>query len=156
NGTITAVCDGTLAANAGVNQTTCGGTGVALGGSPTATGGSGIYAYLWSPATGLSSATVANPIASPTSTTIYSVSVTDSAGCIASSGNVTVPVANTGPAISAGPASTAACEGSTAIFSVNASAPGGLSYSWSKSSNGGWGSAWATSGSGTTFRASAT
>lgn len=51
---------------------------VAIGGSPTASGGSGLYTYSWSPSTGLSSATVANPTASPTATTTYTVTVTDS------------------------------------------------------------------------------
>ncbi|MEL4474526.1 hypothetical protein, partial [Shewanella algae] len=55
-------------AHAGGDQTYCLPHGtVTLGGSPTATGGSGTVTYAWSPATGLSSTTVPNPtIASPT------------------------------------------------------------------------------------------
>jgi len=37
--------------------------------------------YLWSPATGLSSTTIANPVAKPTVTQKYIVRVTDAAGC---------------------------------------------------------------------------
>ncbi len=37
--------------------------------------------YLWSPATGLSSTTIANPIAKPTTTQKYIVRVTNAAGC---------------------------------------------------------------------------
>lgn len=48
-------------------------------GSITAGGGT---SYSWSPATGLSSTTVANPIANPTITTIYTVAVTNTlTGC---------------------------------------------------------------------------
>ncbi|HPS63861.1 MAG TPA: T9SS type A sorting domain-containing protein, partial [Bacteroidales bacterium] len=43
-------------------------------------GGKTPYTYLWSPASGLSSTTVENPVASPGSTTIYSVTVTDNLG----------------------------------------------------------------------------
>jgi gliding motility-associated-like protein len=39
--------------------------------------------YLWSPSAGLSSASVLNPVASPTTTTTYSLRVTTPQGCIA-------------------------------------------------------------------------
>ncbi len=41
----------------------------------------GQVTYSWSPTNGLSSATVANPIASPTATTFYTVTVDDGLGC---------------------------------------------------------------------------
>lgn len=41
-------------------------------------------AYLWTPATGLSSVNILNPIASPTTTTQYTLTVTTTAGCSAS------------------------------------------------------------------------
>lgn len=50
----------------------------------------GIY-YSWSPTTGLNDPTVANPIASPTETTTYTVTVTDQDGC-ANTDVVTVEV----------------------------------------------------------------
>lgn len=43
-------------------------------------GGSG-FTYSWAPATGLSSTTIANPVATPTATTVYTVTVTNSGGC---------------------------------------------------------------------------
>ena len=58
----------------------------------TATGGEGGYAYLWSPATGLSAVDVANPTAKPASTTVYTVTVTDANGCT-DQATVTVNVA---------------------------------------------------------------
>ena len=79
-----------LAADAGANKTISPpATSVQIGGSPTATGGTGPYTYLWSPTTGLSSATVANPTASPNATTTYTVTVTDSLSAQATS-SVTV------------------------------------------------------------------
>ena len=47
--------------------------------------------YVWTPATGLNSATVSNPIASPTETTTYTVQVTNAQGCTGT-GTITVRV----------------------------------------------------------------
>lgn len=54
-----------------------------LGGAPTATGGTPPYTYAWNPSTALSSSSVPNPTASPTTNTIYSLTVTDASGCFA-------------------------------------------------------------------------
>ena len=43
--------------------------------------GTGGGTYLWSPAAGLSNATIANPTANSTSTTTYALLVTDASGC---------------------------------------------------------------------------
>jgi hypothetical protein len=45
--------------------------------STTVAGGLPPYTYSWSPAAGLSSTTIANPVASPTVTTTYTLTVTD-------------------------------------------------------------------------------
>ncbi len=42
----------------------------------------GAISYDWSPGTGLSDSTVANPTASPTTTTMYTVAVTNALGCV--------------------------------------------------------------------------
>ena len=58
---------------------------------PTATNGTPPYTYSWSSVDGLSDPTVANPTASPSSNTTYTVTVTDAGGCQASDDvNVTV------------------------------------------------------------------
>jgi gliding motility-associated-like protein len=76
-----------LVANAGVSDTICFGGSMVLNASPVAGGNT----YAWSPATGLSATNVANPTASPTTTTVYTVTVTDAMGC-SGTANVTVYV----------------------------------------------------------------
>ncbi len=111
----------------GAAVTTCSGSPAQLGAAPVAG-----LAYSWSPATGLSSATVANPIVTPTnatSTTItqtYTLTVSSAAGC-SSTGTVVVtvtplPVANAGAAVTI-------CSGNTTQLGVTPLA--GLVYSWS-------------------------
>lgn len=67
--------------NAGTNTSVCPGTPVTLGGSPSGSGGWGPLSYAWSPSGTLNNSTAANPIANPTATTDYILSLTDSAGC---------------------------------------------------------------------------
>jgi len=62
-----------------------------IGGTPTASGGTPLYTYSWTPTTGLNDASIANPTASPAVTTPYTVTVTDSKGCT-DSDDVTVTV----------------------------------------------------------------
>src|SRR5207249_1410009 len=84
----------TLAANAGVDRSATCNTNAALGGAPAATGGAGNYLYAWTPAAGLSSATIANPNATPrTASSTYTLTVTDAEGCIATDSAV-VTVSN--------------------------------------------------------------
>jgi hypothetical protein len=73
-----------VAASAGSDKTVCAGGSVGIGGSPTGSGGTGLLSYLWSPATGLDSATAPNPMASPAGTTTYTVTVTDANNCTGS------------------------------------------------------------------------
>ncbi len=84
---------------------------------------SGGMIYSWSPATGLTNPSIANPVASPVSTTVYVVSVTDANGCTGS-GEEVVTV-NPLPVVSVS-ADTAICVGS----SVQLSSSGGENYLW--------------------------
>jgi hypothetical protein len=84
--------------------------------------------YSWSPATGLSSTTIAQPTASPTSTTVYTVTVTGSNGCTATS-TVTVNVNTTTPTADAGSTQNLDC--TTTSATIGTSAIGGNTYSWS-------------------------
>jgi fibronectin-binding autotransporter adhesin len=128
NGTITVVCDGTLAASAGSVAPICAGASVQLGGSPSASGGgSSGYTYAWTPALGLDDPAIANPTATPAATTQYTLLVTDANGCTASS-QVTVTV-NPLPSTSAivGPGSVCASQAG-AVYSVDATVDS--SYAW--------------------------
>jgi len=82
--------------------------------------------YAWSPANGLSNANISNPIANPSSTTSYSVTVTKN-GCAVTSAPITITV-NQNPTASAGPALDAICQGATSAAmggSVGGSSTGG-------------------------------
>jgi hypothetical protein len=73
-------------ANAGADKTICDLTNTTLGGAPAATAGAGGYLYSWLPVTGLNAASLANPIftASGTASSVYTLTVTDANGLIAS------------------------------------------------------------------------
>ncbi|WP_290303865.1 gliding motility-associated C-terminal domain-containing protein [Mucilaginibacter flavus] len=60
-------------------------------GTTIAASSSGAVSYSWTPATGLSDATSATPVATPTDTTVYIVVATTSSGCVESA-KVTVNV----------------------------------------------------------------
>lgn len=68
--------------NAGSDISICTSNPVTLGGTPVATGGTTPYTYAWLPATGLNNPALANPQATPVSTTTYTLTVTDNNGCI--------------------------------------------------------------------------
>ena len=102
-----------------LNPIICAGQSVTL----NASGG---VSYQWSPATGLSDPTVASPVASPTASTIYTVTVTNAAGCTAT-GQVTVNVRATPVLNVSGPQTI--CAGTSTTLSVS----GAQSYTWSPS-----------------------
>lgn len=70
-----------LSAVAGHDTLCCKGHPVVLGGTPTATGGSRSYVYLWTPSDGLDNPTSSNPTATLSESISYSLSVTDGNGC---------------------------------------------------------------------------
>ena len=80
-----------LIANAGSDVSYCDGGSATIGGSPAGNGGVAPYTFLWSPATGLSSAADSTPVAAPGTTTAYLLTITDDHGCTATS-TVTVTV----------------------------------------------------------------
>jgi len=88
------VCVNTCTASAGDDYVIRIGESVVLGGDPT-TSCTGCT-FLWAPITGLNNATLANPIASPTGTTTYTVTVTQELCTFTDSVTVTVMAAPAG------------------------------------------------------------
>lgn len=116
----------TLIADAGLDSLICSGSSMVLGGFPAASGGTPSYNYNWTPTTGLNSSTIPNPVASPTSTTTYLLTVTDTLGDTATAYvvvMVSVPIANAG-------IDQITCMGDSIQLNGN----GGVSYSWSPTS----------------------
>ncbi len=106
-------------ANAGTDTSICFGDVAQL----KATGGS---KYIWSPAVGLSDRLIPNPIANPANTTIYTVSISDTLGCL--------KLVTDDVVISVLPAVIANAGRDTSViknetFQLNGS--GGTSFSWS-------------------------
>ena len=71
-----------LIPDAGIFTSICFGDSLQIGGTPSASGGVGLYTYLWDPVSTLNDATQPNPIANPTVSTTYLLTVTDGNGCI--------------------------------------------------------------------------
>ncbi|MEM7037368.1 MAG: gliding motility-associated C-terminal domain-containing protein, partial [Bacteroidota bacterium] len=71
----------------GLPDTICPGESVTLGGTPNSD-----YAYSWSPAASLNDPTSANPVASPTVTTTYTLVVTDTSTANMCSGSASVMI----------------------------------------------------------------
>ncbi|MDP4199833.1 MAG: hypothetical protein Q8922_14200 [Bacteroidota bacterium] len=102
----------------------CRGDSVIIGASVTIAGNTATFQ--WSPAAGLSDPTAQYPKASPKSTTVYTVVVTDGNGCTGSD-TIEVAVADTlRPRIS--PATPSICAGDTVMLSVSSAYS---SYKWS-------------------------
>ena len=103
------------------DTTVCGNSSVQL----TAGGGS---TYSWSPASGLNNSNISNPVATPLTTTKYYVTVTTAAGC-AKADSILITV-KSAPAVTKSN-DTSVCLNS----SVQLTAGGGSSYSWSPASS---------------------
>lgn len=119
----------TLRAEARGGGTICPGAGIGL--TAFADGGTPPYTYQWSPDAGLSNATVASPVARPTVTTLYTVTVRDGVGCVRTS-PVTVFVL---PAASVSIRSSGRrviCEGDSLVLTASELFP---FYRWSTGAN---------------------
>lgn len=87
------------------------------------------YSYSWSPARGLNKINVPNPIATPTETTQYVVTVTDGGGCIVRD---TIRIVVPDPPGAFAGTDTTVCSGGTALLGAEATgASSSLTYAWS-------------------------
>jgi hypothetical protein len=98
-------------------------------GEPTAAG----FTYAWSPSTGLSNASIANPTANPLTTTTYTVTKTNTATGCAATDQVTVTVNNTPVTAFAGADFTKTCVDNVSGKSIGESSASGFTYAWSPS-----------------------
>jgi gliding motility-associated-like protein len=101
----------------------CHGKSAVLGGNPTASGSQLPYAYNWFPVTGLDDNSMANPIATPETTTRYRL-VVSTAGCIEDTVYVNVNVWPS-PVIAKSDDVVIGYKGSARIWAL-----GGLNYRW--------------------------
>lgn len=85
--------------------------------------------WAWAPATGLSSAAVANPVASPAATTTYTVNASNTWGCTASR-QVTVAVSKLA-AVAATASSNNLCHGQSVNLSAAITSTGTYTLAWS-------------------------
>ncbi len=115
---VTITITNSLTADAGIDTNICLGAGVML----NASGGGN---YLWSPAADLSDPTVFNPVASPLTPTVYTVTVFS--GSCTSSDSVLVTV---NPLPQAAFGATAACIGDATSFSDSSATSSGSIVSW--------------------------
>lgn len=88
---------------------------------------SGTIRYKWTPATGLSSDTIAQPIASPTNTTIYTLTATSLSGCTATN-KLTVTVNPL--TVNAGEDKTTSCSTPIQLGPVGSNQSKFLKYKW--------------------------
>ncbi|MBI3510036.1 MAG: gliding motility-associated C-terminal domain-containing protein [Bacteroidetes bacterium] len=116
-----------LIVNAGVDDTICPGAPVQL----NATSASSVTTWSWSPTTALSNPNIANPVASPTVTTTYTV--TGTMGTCTSSDDVTIVVSNSMTYTSSQTNLTCNnnCNGTATINVTSANGP--FTYLWSPS-----------------------
>ncbi|MFN4952065.1 MAG: LamG-like jellyroll fold domain-containing protein, partial [Flavobacteriales bacterium] len=102
--------------------------GATLGAAPQAG-----FTYQWSPATGLSSATLANPVANPINSTTYTLTVTQTSTGCSNTASVNVTVNTSAPQANAGQNSSITCVANTNGVNIGSNPSAGLTYAWTPS-----------------------
>ncbi len=115
-----------LAVNAGLADTICEGNNTILQASPTGAS----YSYQWDAPANLNFSNSANPIVSPLTTTIYTLTVTKVGGCV---GTSTVKIEVKPKPIVAALANQTVCNGSVAAAVSLTSIPAGANFVWTNS-----------------------
>jgi Na+-transporting NADH:ubiquinone oxidoreductase subunit NqrC len=87
-------------------------------------------AYAWLPATGLSSATAANPVANPAVTTTYTVTATDTATGCSATDTVVVTVDIATPTADAGVDFSKSCIDNVSGKTIGSTGVPGVAYAW--------------------------
>ena len=119
---VTVPLNNTLSLFKGADATICEGKSTTL--NPTSSNG---VSFAWTPATGLNNTTILTPVASPTTTTTYSLTATWGACTQTISETVNV---NPAPVADAGPSDTT-CYGKNTALQGSGTGTGTLTYQWS-------------------------
>ncbi len=114
-------------ASAGVNLTLCPGATAIIGGTPTASGGVGSYTYQWSPAVGISSVSVPNPVITAFGLVTYTVTVTDANSATATA-SVTISLAPT-PNVSFNIPAVLTCTAHSEVLTASSTTTG-ATFNW--------------------------
>jgi hypothetical protein len=93
---ISAVQAPELVADAGEDASIDVGQSISIGGSPTASGGTGSYTYQWNHTNFLNNSTIANPVGTPPGSLTFYVTVTDEEGCTDNDGVYITVIGGTG------------------------------------------------------------
>jgi hypothetical protein len=96
-------------------------------GSSSVTG----FSYSWLPSNGLNFTNISNPIANPSTSTTYTLTVTDQLSNCSATDQVVVAVNNTAPAANAGADGNITCVSNTNGITIGTSPIIGYSYAWS-------------------------
>lgn len=112
-----------LTADAGADVSICTGASTTLNASAL-----GAVAFSWTPTTGLSDPSIANPIANPTTTTTYVVAITNTTGCVDLDTMVVTVLPLPAPSITPSGPTTFCVGGSVTLTAATAT-----SYQWSTS-----------------------
>ena len=113
-------------ANAGADQSTCAGSSIQIG--TTGTAGN---TYTWSPSAGISNIYAANPTASPSTSTTYTVTVKNATtGCTNTDAVVVTRLSVPPTPTLAASSAVAVCEGTS--VTLTPSSPGAVSLNWYK------------------------
>lgn len=113
-------------ANAGTDQSTCAGSSIQIG----ATGTVG-NTYTWSPSTGISNIYAANPTASPSTSTTYTLTVKNATtGCTNTDAVIVTRLSAPPTPTLAASSAVAVCEGTNVVLTPTS--PGAVSLNWYK------------------------
>ncbi|MEM6801725.1 MAG: DUF4347 domain-containing protein, partial [Bacteroidota bacterium] len=115
-----------VVADAGDDLAICESESQSLSGA--ASGGDSTFSYSWSPTTGLSDANIANPTASPTTSTSYVLTVTDGVGT--TDKDTVLVTVNNSPTLSLGDDVSISSGSSTQLSPVVGGGDGNYAYAW--------------------------
>lgn len=131
------VCDYIITASSGVMIASAGPDVTICSGQSTQLNASGGTTYSWTPVTGLSNPNIANPVATPDSTTTYTLTIMGgNTNCPSNTSDQMTVTVDPPLVFNLTASSNPICSGSNSILSANTvSSVGNILYNWSTGSN---------------------